>query len=338
MFAVLLLQIAAGTISSGVGGGGIMSNGSSSSSSSSFPGESGHEGGSLAVPTSALAQDATEQPQQEQELSLTAEYGALLLVILIALGLMVRFARWALDMTGISLFGLFTSARGRYARASTHDTDDDDFDDDSDTDERTKLGSIRVEAVELQALERKVHVPKLLNECKVEAPILTPQLAAKHAPTLPNAVAFMDMQLLYSTAVHGARLQTMYERVRNSGPNVLVLRDSEGHVFGCYANEQWRLSQLYFGNGDVYVFTLLPETAAYRWQPITASGAESKRFFCAAKPEYIALGGGNGGFALWLDAYFREGTSMECDTFGSPSLASSPQFKCEELEVWGFYT
>lgn len=46
--------------------------------------------------------------------------------------------------------------------------------------------------------------------------------------------------------------------------------------------------------------------------------------------------GGGGGFGLWLDASFEQGSSSACDTFDNPPLASSREFRCVKAELWGF--
>jgi hypothetical protein len=51
--------------------------------------------------------------------------------------------------------------------------------------------------------------------------------------------------------------------------------------------------------------------------------------------EFIAIGGGDGKFGLWLNSEFDKGYSNTCPTFANESLALEPEFQCMEMEIWG---
>lgn len=57
-------------------------------------------------------------------------------------------------------------------------------------------------------------------------------------------------------------------------------------------------------------------------------------FFQLGRVECLALGGGPN-YALYLDGQLHSGSSGDCHTFGSPCLASSPDFEIGHLELWG---
>ena len=68
--------------------------------------------------------------------------------------------------------------------------------------------------------------------------------------------------------------------------------------------------------------------AVYRW-----SGLNDYFMFTGAEPSFVAMGGG-GAFAWRLDGSLRFGTSGECSTYQSPSLAGKKQFEAILVEVW----
>jgi len=108
------------------------------------------------------------------------------------------------------------------------------------------------------------------------------------------------------------------------------VKDSDGWVFACFSPDKWKKCDSYYGNGEVFLLTLHPHFATYKW-----AGADDH--FLLSTDTFLAVGGGNN-FAFWLDSFFHTGTSQPCATFGSPSLIKSPsgQFSCSGLEAWEF--
>eukprot|EP00210_Caulerpa_lentillifera_P000566 g547.t1 len=136
--------------------------------------------------------------------------------------------------------------------------------------------------------------------------------------------------LLYSTERHGMSLQTLLRKAQGSSPTVLVIKDSSHFVFGCYCSEAWKISQRFYGTGETFVFQMEPYRVYYPWKQ------ESKianNFFMFATNDHLGVGG-TGHFAIWLDAELLYGRSGICDTFGSPCIASTEDFKVTKLELW----
>ena len=67
----------------------------------------------------------------------------------------------------------------------------------------------------------------------------------------------------------------------------------------------------------------------YKW-----SGGHS--YFQFSPGTAIAMGGG-GGFAWFLDQDLLYGSSGTSQTFANPCLATSKDFKCVDMEVWGLF-
>ena len=75
-------------------------------------------------------------------------------------------------------------------------------------------------------------------------------------------------QLVYSTSVHGHSLSTLYQRSSVLPATVcdgalLVCRDSDGWVFGCWTSERWERRELYYGGSESFVFTWQPTFKVY---------------------------------------------------------------------------
>ena len=78
------------------------------------------------------------------------------------------------------------------------------------------------------------HMPKLLDAHGNVTPSLTlsPFVLRQLAGAVPSRFAFADWRLLYSTAVHGISLNTLYTKCSACGCCVLAIKDDEGNVFG----------------------------------------------------------------------------------------------------------
>jgi hypothetical protein len=59
-------------------------------------------------------------------------------------------------------------------------------------------------------------------------------------------------------------------------------------VFGCFQSESWKKSNLYYGNGMTFVFTVRPSGAleVYKW------AETSNSYFVLSKDKFLAVGGG----------------------------------------------
>ena len=202
--------------------------------------------------------------------------------------------------------------------------------------------------------------PKLLdaNGRIMTSQMLTPFALRQLAVALPSRFAYADWRLLYSTAVHGISLNTMYIKAAGCGCCLLVLRDAEGNVFGGFSTE-WRepsASAKFYGGGEAFLFSIErcrglpplpvgdeppPDEAVHvhRW-----TGANS--FFTLSHGDHLAMGSG-GHFGLYLDSELLHGSSGPSETFGNECLcrqrADGPfddapavgEFRCDVLEVWG---
>lgn len=147
---------------------------------------------------------------------------------------------------------------------------------------------------------------------------------------VPKRLAQSNWNLLYSTEKHGFSLQTLYRKAAGVSPTILVVREFGGYVFGAYCSEPWRIAPRFYGTGESFVFQIEPDTVYYPWK---REHKERNDFFMYGSISSIGVGG-TGHFALSMDGELEYGHSGVCDTFGSPCLASSEEFKITTLELW----
>ena len=148
---------------------------------------------------------------------------------------------------------------------------------------------------------------------------------------LPTRYAICDWNLIYSSQRDGYSLQTCLGLSKNrSGPSLLAIKDNFGYIFGAFVSETIEKRDGYYGTGETFVATFFPRYKAYFW-----ADRSNQEFIVCENGDYLALGGG-GNFALHLDKYFKNGMSESSKTFNNAPLSKNPNFKCIEVELWGF--
>ena len=151
----------------------------------------------------------------------------------------------------------------------------------------------------------------------------------KLAAALPTRYRHSDWTNLYSTERHGVSLTTFFNKTKRKGPTYLIIEDDAGFCFGAYISDSWEPQRSYYGTGECFLFTLYPSFNVYPWSQLN-------EYFIYSKEDTIALGGGSGKFALWLDKDLAQGSSAPCDTFLNSTLSYQEDFKPTVVEVWGF--
>ncbi|KAM9722811.1 nuclear receptor coactivator 7 isoform 1-T1 [Menidia menidia] len=151
------------------------------------------------------------------------------------------------------------------------------------------------------------------------------QRLAAHMPARTQGYPW---HLAYSTAIHGSSLKTLYRNMADlDSPVLLVIKDMHKKVFGAFSSDPFRVSKYCYGTGETFLFSFTPEFQQYRW-----SGENS--YFVSGTLESLQIGGGGGGFALWLDANLYHGASFSCPTFQNESLSTHEDFIIQDVEVW----
>jgi TBC1 domain family member 24 len=200
---------------------------------------------------------------------------------------------------------------------------------------------------------------------------------------VPTRLRDRDLDLLFDTATDGYSLRTLYDRCAGRGPLLLVARTTADYVLGAYLSTPLAVPQArtvaapatatararatlpsantvsYTGDGETFVFTLLPPpVVVYPWARMNreAMAAERARafgggvvyrgdgdpvaaaandYFVLADHERFSVGGGRTGPALSLDDLLSTAHTGPCETFGSPGLHGPDHiFTVAEVEVF----
>ncbi|XP_077950265.1 TLD domain-containing protein 2 isoform X2 [Gasterosteus aculeatus] len=177
--------------------------------------------------------------------------------------------------------------------------------------------------------------PEYQEEVEDSLPVLNDQsqlLDDQHlerlAAQMPAKTWGYPWQLVYSTSIHGSSLKTLYRNMAGLDcPVLLVIKDMHKKVFGAFSSDPFKVSKYCYGTGETFLFSFNPDFQAYRW-----SGENS--YFVSGNWESLQIGGGGGGFGLWLDADLYRGSSFSCPTFQNESLSTQVDFNVLDLEVW----
>ncbi|XP_074919286.1 oxidation resistance protein 1 isoform X2 [Chelonoidis abingdonii] len=149
----------------------------------------------------------------------------------------------------------------------------------------------------------------------------------KHLP--PRTIGY-PWTLVYSTAKHGMSLKTLYRTMLGlDTPVLMVIKDSDGQVFGALASEPFKVSDCFYGTGETFLFTFSPDFEVFKW-------TGDNMFFIKGDMDSLAFGGGGGEFALWLDGDLYHGRSHSCKTFGNHTLSKREDFIIQDVEIWAF--
>lgn len=190
---------------------------------------------------------------------------------------------------------------------------------------REDLGSKQPAPVKAE-LECESFRPNLSDPSELLLPDQIEKLT-KHLP--PRTIGY-PWTLAYGTGKHGTSLKTLYRTMAGlDTPVLLVIKDSDGQVFGALASEPFKVSDGFYGTGETFVFTFCPEFEVFKW-------TGDNMFFIKGDMDSLAFGGGGGEFALWLDGDLYHGRSHSCKTFGNHTLSKKEDFFIQDIEIWAF--
>ncbi|XP_078396203.1 oxidation resistance protein 1a isoform X2 [Cetorhinus maximus] len=152
----------------------------------------------------------------------------------------------------------------------------------------------------------------------------------KLAKNLPPRTVGYPWTLIYSTAKHGMSLKTLYRSMTGvDTPMLLVIKDSDGQLFGALASEPFKVSDCFYGTGETFLFTFYPEFKIFKW-------TGDNMFFIKGDMDSLAFGGGGGEIGLWLDGDLYHGRSHSCKTFDNHILSKKEDFYVQDIEIWAF--
>jgi hypothetical protein len=178
--------------------------------------------------------------------------------------------------------------------------------------------------------------------------ILTPEQITIIWRWMPSRYQILDMQMVYSTNIHGCRLMTLFDKIEFYPATILVIQTTTNSIFGAFCSQPWSnrlhntktsLMPSFFGNGETFLFELVPNVKKYEWvgkdlQDKTESYQEL--FMFADKNKMVVGGAGKKGVGLMIDSDLIYGHSSQSDTFDNDILGTQCDFEISVLEVFSF--
>lgn len=137
-----------------------------------------------------------------------------------------------------------------------------------------------------------------------------------------------NWRFLYSSANHSP--EEMTSKIFYKGPTILVVKDTQGNIFGAHASTSWIDTQGgWVGNGESFIFSISPKMAIFH-----STGKDEN--YQMLTSELLAMGGQSGNFGLQLGTSLESGASSgHIQTFNTIQLTQDAEFQIEHVEVWG---
>ncbi|KAJ0400238.1 hypothetical protein P43SY_006202 [Pythium insidiosum] len=144
---------------------------------------------------------------------------------------------------------------------------------------------------------------------------------------------------LYTNAQDGLSFNRLCHHILGyGGPTLVVVRSTDGDVFGLYGDTEWRETSKFYGSNGCFLFRVEPHLSVYR---VSASSANENYMYLNTKgvalPRGLGMGGDTTAFRLFLNEDFDENcyTSAKCLSFEPGRLTTKNNFAVDALEVWG---
>ncbi|XP_053556820.1 MTOR-associated protein MEAK7 [Bombina bombina] len=143
-------------------------------------------------------------------------------------------------------------------------------------------------------------------------------------------------RLLFSSQIHGESFSKLCGHLVDQGPSLLVLKDSDGFIFGGFASQNWEVKPQFQGDSRCVLFSIFPHLNVY-----TYTGYNDHYMYLnhgqQTMPNGLGMGGQHNYFGLWIDSNFGSGHSKakpSCTTYNSPQLSAKEEFTIDAIEVW----
>jgi len=199
--------------------------------------------------------------------------------------------------------------------------------------------------------------------------VLSPPLMESLLAFVPESLSDCNFWLKYSLVRDGRSLWKLLRQVRASHHCFLAIETTEGHVFGSFTSQAWRLSKGWYGSTDSFVWkmrksrcledaggTLTSKSVLqqiyqeseiqvypYRTGNVAVQYC-SKDCLMTGQGELLPPSpdgecvGEHYGHAIHLESNLTKGTTSNSETFGNPCLVDSSRrgatFEVCNLEVW----
>ncbi|XP_045067602.1 oxidation resistance protein 1-like [Coregonus clupeaformis] len=88
----------------------------------------------------------------------------------------------------------------------------------------------------------------------------------KLAKNLPPRTIGYHWSLAFSTNKYSMSIKILYRAMQGlDTPVLMVIKDSDGHMFGALASEPFKVSNSFYGTGETFLFTFCPDFELYRF-------------------------------------------------------------------------
>ncbi|XP_076058334.1 TLD domain-containing protein mustard isoform X5 [Oratosquilla oratoria] len=177
----------------------------------------------------------------------------------------------------------------------------------------------------LNSLELEAFLPDIIGTSE----IITDHVRKSMYRKLPARAQGYAWKLMFSTSQHGFSLKSLYRKMADiDSPVMIFIQDTNQSVFGAVMSCAPKVSDLFYGTGESFLFTFQPDLQTYLW-------TGENTFFMKGNNESLVIGGGDGNFGLWLDGDLYQGRTQPCKTFNNPPLTSE-DFIIKAVECWAF--
>jgi hypothetical protein len=163
-------------------------------------------------------------------------------------------------------------------------------------------------------------------------PILNDVQRMELTRIIPYRFKNRDWDLVYSSREHGGLLNTMYSRMDDQGPFILVIENHEGEVFGAYLAALSIVDRpKYYGGGETFVWEYKDgKLLHYGW-------SKKNNMIILSRETSLYIGGGEDSKpALYIDEDIKRGSTGVCEPFDNPILGSQKDFKIFHIEMYSF--
>ncbi|XP_014273696.1 MTOR-associated protein MEAK7 isoform X2 [Halyomorpha halys] len=143
-------------------------------------------------------------------------------------------------------------------------------------------------------------------------------------------------RLLYDSWTDPHSWVILQMSILNQGPNLVIIEESGGFVFGGFASQSWKINTGFYGDNGCFLFRLRPDMFVCTSSSVNKHYQylfDGKGMF----PKGLAFGGFLNYFGLFLNPDFGPGqVSDTCDTFSDyEPLSEEKNFYFTRIEVWG---
>lgn len=174
------------------------------------------------------------------------------------------------------------------------------------------------------------YIPKLIEDSN----ILTSEHFLEILDYIPPVLKLRNWKLVYSNITHGISLNTLIYKCKDIGPNILVVKDFKGWVFGAYCTDSWERGQQFYGKGETFLFSFKD---GKKINSFTWSGKNHDFQFTDSDGLALGAGRSNSGyrFGLYIKGDLLSGNSYCCETFENDILSDNHDFDVKFIEIWG---